>query len=200
MRHYQLLPAARVGIGAQAPLPMMRQGFGADLNIPTVNISSFSSTVDSALQAMVSDLASNGCQASDTPSVRAFQSAYNDFVTANGGTALTVDGLYGANTEAAANSVNTTDQLGLNVPAGCVAAASSSDSSSGGSSSPAGTSSQVVNVSTGSSPYVPYLVAGAVAVTAVGGYALWHHHQMTHGGAHRAVRHVARRVHPRRRR
>jgi len=205
MKAYRMLPAARVGMGAQPPLPMMRRvlagpmapymrGMGDSsgvLQLPTITI--YGSDVDTKLQAMVSDIATNGCSATvPVPSVSAFQTAFNAQSTPNGGTTLTVDGLYGDNTKAAADSVNTNDQLNLTIPAGCATGASSSGSSSSGSSSPS-TSSSNVTVATGS-PYTPYLVAGAIVATGLVGYAVWHHE--THGAArhpahaHRVVRHM----------
>ena len=196
----RLLPAARVGMGAQPPLPMMRRelagpGFrrvGDVLQLPTITI--YGSTVDSALQAMVSDIATNGCQQTSTPSVTAFQTAFNAQSTPNGGTTLAVDGLYGSDTQSAANAVNTQDQLNLTIPAGCVATAGTTSPST---TSPS-TSSSSVSVTTGS-PYTPYIVAGAVVATGLVGYAMWHHHEA--GGArHLPARHMAHAMHRRRRR
>jgi hypothetical protein len=164
---------------AGPPVSFLRRGAGADssvLQIPTTTI--YGSDVDAKLQAMVSDLTTNGCQQTDTPSVRAFQVAFNAQSTPNGGTTLVVDGLYGANTQAAASSVNTNDQLSLTIPDGCVGKATFLPDYS--------TSSSNVSVTT-ASPYTPYIVAGAVVATGLASYAIWHHH--THGGRRRAMVH-----------
>lgn len=208
MRNFHMLPPARIGLGAQPPLPVLsrHRHVGDTLNLPATTIASYGATVDQALQAMVTDLTANGCQQVDTPSVRAFQTAYNAQVSAGGNSAnaISVDGLYGSQTQSAANDVNTTDQLGLTIPDGCVGSASASNSAGGSAGSSGSTSNgssvsptQSVTVSTGS-PYTPYIIAGAIVLTGLGGYAVYHH-EKTHGTARRAARHVARRVVHRRR-
>lgn len=201
MNHYRMLPAARVGMGAVPPLPMMRRGFGDALTIPTTTIVG-STAVDSALTAMVSDIATNGCKQTRTPSVSAFQNAYNSWLTQQNATSspvtgapatLTVDGLYGTDSNAAATFINTQDGLNLTIPAGCVGTGGGSSGSSSSSTATSPSSSSTVNVSSGS-PYVPYLVAGAVVATGLVGYAVWHHEKNV--GRRAPARHL--RLSPRR--
>lgn len=207
-QRFQMLPAVRVGVGALPPLPLMSRGFGATIATTTIVDST---GVDAALQAMVSDIGQNGCQQTNTASVNAFQSAYNTWAAnqsatgttptgmptfSTGTNQLSVDGLYGNDTQSAANFINSQDSLNLTIPTGCVS--SSSDSGSSSSSTPSTSTSspsQTVNVSTGN-PYVPYLVAGAVVATGVAGYAVWHHEKKVgrrRPMAHRAVHRLTRR-------
>jgi len=172
MKAYRMLPAARVGVGARPPFPVMvHRGFG-DVT-----------AADTALQAMVTDIAQNGCQQTPQASVSQFQTAYNAWITPGGGVnPIKVDGLYGSNTESAANFVNTTDGLNLTIPAGCVAQAPTTGATT--SSSPSTSSSNVtVNAA---SPYTPYIVAGAVVATGLVGFAMWHHQSA--GGTRRVAR------------
>ena len=174
MNFARRLPPARVGIGAP-PLPAIRRGLGD------------TSAADTALQAMVTDITTNGCQQTAQASVSQFQTAYNAWITPGGGVnPIAVDGLYGNLTNAAAAFVNQTDGLNLTIPAGCVATAGTASPST---TSPS-TSSSNVTVTT-ASPYTPYIVAGAVVATGLAGYALWHH-QEVRGRTRRAARRVIR--------
>lgn len=110
------------------------------------------SDLNSAGQALLSDLQSRGCQQSAQATVRAFQTAWNAAQAATGvPNNLVVDGLYGVNTENALDSWASGQGIDPStVPAGCVMAAPSGSSS--GSSSSTTTTTTTTNNNTTTQP------------------------------------------------
>jgi hypothetical protein len=115
--------------------------------------------------ALLTSLKSNGCSQSADADVSTFQQSYNNA----GQGPLTVDGLYGANTEnGLQNVINAnSDNSSLaneSAPAGCVGAAP------GGASSNPGTYQPGVVLSTGGSGALPYIVGAIVVAGALAAY------------------------------
>jgi len=112
--------------------------------------------VQSDAQALNSALTSGNCSQFQTSNsaVTAFQQSYN---AANPSSQISVDGLYGPQTQTALTSA-----LGSAAPAACVAGASSS--SSGG----------LALVDT-SNPNMTYYIIGGVAVVGIAGWLLYRH-------------------------
>jgi len=128
--------------------------------------------VVNAATALNDSLTSNGCQNSANSDVSNFQTAYN---AAGGSQTLTVDGLYGAHTQAALQEVmsaNSGSTLGsYTAPAGCVAAA--------------GTPGAIVTEgpSTGGSSDLKWWLIGGGAVALAGG--IWYYSKHHKGGRRR---------------
>ena len=146
---------------------LARVGVGA-------TISTVSADLSTAEQALMNDLNSSGCKQAVDPTVTAFQQAYN---ASGGSPALVVDGLYGANTQAALQATLNTDPNlpagAYQAPAGCVAAASGgggNNPSPSPSPTPAPPSSSNVN-------WGEYALIGAALVGAgTIGYVSWKRH------------------------
>lgn len=128
------------------------------------------SLTDHALQVAASflldDLRSNGCQAVAKTSVSDFQGAFN---SAGGSPALKVDGLYGAKSSGALQSVINVNEgypalAGETAPAGCV--------SQGGGPTPL-PPTVVSTAGVGSSP-LPYIVGAIVIAGALAAYTYSH--------------------------
>lgn len=117
--------------------------------------------VQSAAYALLQLLNSSGCRQADTPEVRAFQGAWN----ASGGTALAVDGLYGAKTQAALQQALDAgvQQPPQAAPGGCVAAGGSTPTNT----LPATVTGAPKNYT------VPLLIGAGVLGTGLLGYALY---------------------------
>ena len=125
--------------------------------------------------ALLTSLKSNGCQQSADADVSTFQTSYNNA----GQGPLVVDGLYGANTNAALQNVinanpNNSSLADESAPAGCVGA--------GGSSGP-GTYQPGVVLSTSGPNYLPYIVGAVVVAGALAAYTY-----SKHGGFRRRKR------------
>lgn len=119
---------------------------------------------------LISDLASNGCQAVATSSVSDFQSAYN---ASSGAAALSVDGYYGAGTSSALQAVIDANQdnaafAGETAPAGCVGQAP--PHGGGGGANPP----MVVSSGSSGSGALPYIVGAIVVAGALAAYTYSH--------------------------
>jgi hypothetical protein len=131
------------------------------------------SLTDATLQTnasfLISDLSSNGCQSVAATSVSDFQSSYN---AAGGSPALTVDGLYGANTSSAlqqvinANAGSNAAFAGETAPAGCVA--------QGGGGGGGGNVPVVVSTGSSGSGALPYIIGAIVVAGALAAYTYSH--------------------------
>jgi hypothetical protein len=108
--------------------------------------------VSSDAQALLSDLQSSGCgnyQSANTL-VSNFQTSYNASPSSGGPSSLTVDGLYGAQTQAALSAAT-----GTSAPAGCVASAG-------------GSAPDLMIVGSGLSTTTVLLISGGVVAAGLG--------------------------------
>lgn len=153
-----------------------RRGIGQSTD-GTLDVGTLTVTpLDSAAQALLSDLNSSGCQQTAQTDVSDFQAQWN---AAGSSPQLSVDGLYGNDTAAALQSWVSQDQASQNTgvttaPAGCVASAPSSNSSSGASFTPgqstSGVSSALASVEADLAVVPWWLWAGGAALAA---YGIW---------------------------
>jgi hypothetical protein len=198
------LPHQLVGLGDTPQLAegawWVRQGLGSDgsrvLVYPTVRVGMgdlADPSLQSAAGALMDDLNSNGCQAGFDPVVKTFQQA---FVDAGGslppdtGGGSGIDGLYGANTQAA---LQATLNAGPNqppqaAPAGCVPAGSGGSGGGGTVILPGGSTYTSTSTIMGLPAWAFWTLAAVVG----GGAVLIAWSVLSKGGKAHSVHHVAK--------
>lgn len=172
---------------------------GSVLQLPTLTVT----PLDSAAQALLSDLQANGCQQSRQQDVIDFQTQWN--AAGSQPQLAAIDGLYGNDTAAALQAWVSNDAASqangvTTAPAGCVAAAPSGASSSGTTFAPGqssgGASSALATVQAdllGVAPWWVWALAGAAGLYGI--YESSKHHPKAHPARPRRLRR-----HPHRRR